>query len=68
MAVIVLQGGDGLVVPGEASELLEKLRGADGYVEVDTQDGKVHLNPGSVAYVKDGDVVDPVRDTPGVTT
>jgi hypothetical protein len=67
MAVIVTLGGDGLVVSGEASELLEKLRGADGYLELDTQDGTVHLNPASVAYVKDGDVVDPVRDTPGVT-
>ena len=65
MAVIVLQGGDGLTVPGEASELLDKLRGADAFVELDTQDGKVHVNPASVAYVKDGDVVDPVRDTPG---
>ena len=65
MAVIVLQGGDGLVVPGEAGELLEKLGGADGFVELDTQDGTVHVNPASVAYVKDGEVVDPVRDTPG---
>jgi hypothetical protein len=65
MAVIVMQGGEGLVVPGEASEVLERLRGAEGFVEVETQHGELHLNPASVAFVKDGDAVDPVRDTPG---
>ena len=63
--MIVLLGGDGLIVPGEEQEILEKLRDADGYVELETQDGTVHLNPASVAYVKEGDVVDPIRDTPG---
>ena len=58
-------GGEALVVEGEASEVLDMLRGADGFTEVSTMDGTVHLNPASVAYVKEGDVVDPIRDTPG---
>ena len=58
-------GGEALVVDSEASEVLDKLQQADGYMELDTMDGTVHLNPASVAYVKDGSVVDPIRDTPG---
>ena len=58
-------GGEALVVEGEASEVLDKLGEADGFIEISTMDGTVHLNPSSVAYVKDGDVVDPIRDTPG---
>ena len=66
MAVIVLLGGDHLVVDGEASDLLKKLSDAgDGYCEIEASEGAVHLNPASVAYVKDGDVLDPLRDTPG---
>ena len=65
MAVIVMQGGEGLVVDGEAGELVRKLDGADGYVELETQHGPLHLNPATVAFVKDGDAIDPVRDTPG---
>ena len=45
--------------------MLDQLKDADGFLEVTTMDGTVHLNPASVAYVKDGDVVDPIRDTPG---
>ena len=58
-------GGEPLVVEGEAQEVLDQLKDADGFLEVTTMDGTVHLNPASVAYVKDGDVVDPIRDTPG---
>ena len=58
-------GGEALVVDSEASEILDQLKDADGYMELNTMDGTVHLNPASVAYVKDGDVVDPIRDTPG---
>ena len=58
-------GGEALVVEAEAGEVLETLRSADGFTEIKTMDGTVHLNPASVAYVKDGDVVDPIRDTPG---
>jgi hypothetical protein len=65
MAVIVMQGGEGLVVPDEANEVLEKLRGAGAFVELETQHGILHLNPASVAFVKEGDAIDPVRDTPG---
>jgi hypothetical protein len=65
MAVRVLQGGEGLVVPDDAAEVLEKLRGADEFLELETQHGTLHLNPASVAFVKEGDAIDPVRDTPG---
>jgi hypothetical protein len=65
VAVIMTMGGEALLVEGEASEVLDKLRQADGFTEITTMDGTVHLNPASVAYVKDGDVVDPIRDTPG---
>ena len=65
MAVIMTVGGEALVVEAEASEVLETLEGADGFTEINTMDGTVHLNPASVAYVKDGNVVDPIRDTPG---
>jgi hypothetical protein len=65
VAVIMTVGGEPLVVEGEAREVLDQLQGADGFMEVTTMDGTVHLNPASVAYVKDGDVVDPIRDTPG---
>jgi hypothetical protein len=65
VAVIMTVGGEALVVEGEATEVLEQLRGADGFMEISTMDGTVHLNPASVAYVKDGDVVDPIRDTAG---
>jgi hypothetical protein len=68
MAVIVMQGGEGLVVPGDTEEVLERLHDAGGFVELETQHGKLHLNPGSVAFVKDGDAIDPVRDTPGPAT
>jgi hypothetical protein len=65
MAVIMTMGGEALVVEADAAEVLDKLRSADGFTEINTMDGTVHLNPASVAYVKDGDVVDPIRDTPG---
>jgi hypothetical protein len=65
VAVIMTMGGEALVVEGQASEVLDRLRQTDGFTEITTMDGTVHLNPASVAYVKDGDVVDPIRDTPG---
>ncbi len=66
MAVIVLMGGESVVVDGSAAEVLERISRADGgYCELEINAETVHLNPASVAYVKDGDVLDPVRDTPG---
>ena len=57
-------GGEALVVEGEASEVLGKLGEADGFIEISTMNGTVHLNTSSVAYVKDGNVVHPIHDTP----
>ena len=61
----MMSGGEALIVEGDAKEILEKLAGADGFCELESQEGPVHVNPGSVGYVKDGEVADPLRDTPG---
>lgn len=54
MAYLRLNNGNDVSVKGSVAEVIERLGGGEDFVELEGEDGRVHIRPAAVLAILDG--------------